>query len=139
MPYADPERQREYAREWMAKRRRVWLQANGPCVDCGSWEELEVDHVDPATKISHRIWSWSDERREAELAKCVIRCRVCHDIKSIPEQLRGEDSPRSRLAEDEVRLIKTSSLSGVELALLLGVHKATISDIRCGRTWKHVA
>ena len=82
MPYKDPERQREYQNNWLRKRWRDWLAANGPCVDCGSWEDLEVDHVNPAIKISHRIWSWARERREAELAKCVARCKPCHKDKS---------------------------------------------------------
>ena len=139
MPYADRERQRKYMRDWIANRRRTWLAANGPCVDCGSWEELEVDHVDPATKSSHRIWSWSDERREAELEKCVVRCRHCHDIKSAPEGPKGEDHGMAQLTEADVVMIRESPLPGAALARMLGVHRATVNDVRRGRTWKHVA
>ena len=57
--------------------RQEWLIANGPCT-CGSWESLEVHHVDPATKVSHRIWSWSKEKREEELKKCMVLCHDCH-------------------------------------------------------------
>lgn len=77
MPYADPDKQRAYQREWTARRRDEWL-ADRECVDCGSTDRLEVDHVDAAQKVSHRIWSWSNERRLAELAKCVVRCAGCH-------------------------------------------------------------
>ncbi len=70
---------REYDRKWIAKRRADWLAIHGPCVDCESWEELEIDHIDRFTKVSHRVWSWSEERRDAELDKCAVRCRICHD------------------------------------------------------------
>lgn len=78
VPYSDPNAQREYQRKWMAKRREEWFVLNGPCVDCGSWTKLELDHVDPARKVSHKVWSWSLVRRTAELAKCVVRCEDCH-------------------------------------------------------------
>ena len=76
MPYKDPEKQRAYMREWIAKRRANWLAENGPCVKCGSWENLEVDHIDPAEKVHHALWSWSQARRDVELAKCQV---LCHD------------------------------------------------------------
>lgn len=78
MPYKDKEKQREYQRQWMARRREEWLEANGPCQFCGSGEDLEVDHIDPEHKVSHRVWSWSKERREAELANCRVLCSDCH-------------------------------------------------------------
>ena len=61
--------------------------ANGPCVKCGCWDldQLEVDHIDPNTKVSHRVWSWSKERRENELAKCQVLCRACHLTKTCGE------------------------------------------------------
>jgi hypothetical protein len=82
MPYRDRAAQRAYQKEWCRRRREEWLKEHGPCVDCGSWENLEVDHVDPRLKISHRVWSWKRERREAELAKCVARCSSCHQEKT---------------------------------------------------------
>ena len=82
MPYKDPEAQRAHQREWYARRRAEWIIAHGPCAICGSWEDLEVDHVDPTTKLSHRVWSWAKERREAELAKCQVLCGTHHQEKS---------------------------------------------------------
>lgn len=78
MPYRDPDVQRKYQREWIRKRRQEYLKGK-VCRDCEGTEALELHHVDPATKVSHRIWSWRKERREAELAKCVVLCRDCHD------------------------------------------------------------
>lgn len=77
MPMATLQGQRAYQREWVARRRAEWL-ADRACIDCGTTERLEVDHVDPAQKIDHRIWSWSLPRRTVELAKCVVRCETCH-------------------------------------------------------------
>ena len=70
VPYRDRNEQRRYQRAWIAPRRRSWLAQNGPCRECGSWLALEVDHVDPLLKTSHRLWSLSQARRETELAFC---------------------------------------------------------------------
>jgi len=82
VPYRDKEAQREYQRRWMARRREDWLSANGPCVKCGSWDDLEVDHIDPSKKVSHKVWSWREDRRLEELAKCQVLCRNCHYAKT---------------------------------------------------------
>ena len=75
---SDPAKMRRYKREWVANRRNKWFAENGPCVHCGSQENLELDHIDPAKKIHHGIWSWSKRRRNAELEKCQVLCRDCH-------------------------------------------------------------
>ncbi len=77
MPYKNLEQQRQYQREWMAKRRLDYF-FDKACVRCGSGDNLQLDHVDPTLKISHKIWSWSAEKREAELAKCQVLCEHCH-------------------------------------------------------------
>ena len=80
---------KEYHHKWylevMVPRREKWFLENGPCVDCGSWENLELDHVNPDTKIHSAIWSWSDQRRSEELTKCQPRCYDCHKKKTIRE------------------------------------------------------
>lgn len=84
MPYKSHYAKNEYQREWV---RKNWLAAiellGGKCVQCGTTESLEIDHIDPATKVSHRIWSWSKERRLAELKKCQILCSGCHKRKTL--------------------------------------------------------
>lgn len=87
---------REYQRHWLAERRSTWLKEHGPCVDCGVWDDLEVDHVDRETKVTHRVWSWSKARRDFELAKCVARCETCHQARTTSQLvkevcLRGHD------------------------------------------------
>lgn len=83
MPFKNAKDRHRWQRQWLQDRRRKWLSANGPCVRCGSTEDLQVDHIDPRTKVSHRIWSWREESRLAELAKCQVLCRSCHIKKSM--------------------------------------------------------
>lgn len=85
VPYKDAEQRRKYAREWMARRRAEWF-ADKACVKCGTTERLRLDHIDPLLKVNHRIWSWSQARRDIELAKCQVLCDPCHQIKSIAQQ-----------------------------------------------------
>lgn len=91
MPYADPGRQRQFNREWIARRRAAWL-ADKCCAWCGSRQDLELDHVDPTVKVTHNVWSWTQARREVELAKCQVLCQRCHLVKTRddrPEVLHG--------------------------------------------------
>ena len=94
MPYVSEKRQKKYQNDWMQERRRAWLLKNGPCVKCGSWGSLEVDHRNPSEKVDHKVWSWSKERRDRELEKCQTLCETCHLKKSSAERLpsHGSDS-----------------------------------------------
>lgn len=81
MPYKDIRKQREYQRQWMAERRASWIQ-DKRCNKCNSLENLEIHHIDRSIKVDHRIWSWSEERRLEELAKCIVLCNDCHKIET---------------------------------------------------------
>lgn len=78
MPYADSEQMRDYQRRWVAERRHASL-LDRVCEGCGSSEKLEWHHLSRDEKVSHKIWSWSAPKREAELAKCIPLCSSCHD------------------------------------------------------------
>ena len=78
MSYKDKDKQREYMRVWVKARRDAWLALNGPCIKCGSFIDLEVHHVDPTQKVTHRVWSWAVKRRDEELSKCRVLCCDCH-------------------------------------------------------------
>lgn len=78
MPRATKELQKAYQREWKARRRADWF-AGKVCAFCGGTDRLELDHIDPADKVDHKVWSWRKERRDAELAKCRPLCVTCHD------------------------------------------------------------
>lgn len=83
MPFADPEAQRAYQREWCARRRREFF-AGKHCERCRATDHLELNHRDPTQKVSHRIWSWRWARIRAEAAKCEIVCSDCHKEEHLP-------------------------------------------------------
>jgi hypothetical protein len=59
----------------------------GKCEQCGSVENLEVDHRDRASK-SHRVGGLIKGRLElllAEAVKCQLLCDTCHNNKSREE------------------------------------------------------
>lgn len=86
MGHTSESRKRAY--EKIKTRKNEWFKNNGPCKRCGSWEKLELDHIDRNTKQHHAIWSWSQQRREVELAKCQVLCNSCHKIKTASENMR---------------------------------------------------
>ena len=77
MPYKDKDKQREYQRLWHAKRRKTYFEDKS-CKHCNTKELLELHHVDPTQKEHHAIWSWREERRNAEIEKCIVLCKGCH-------------------------------------------------------------
>ena len=81
MPYKDKNKQREYQRIRVSQTRASWFQ-DKRCIQCDSQNNLELDHINPKTKISHRIWSWSSSRRLQEIVKCQVLCKKCHRQKT---------------------------------------------------------
>lgn len=79
--YKNPDEQRDYQRKWIAARRAEYFDGKF-CVQCGSAKDLELDHVDPNLKLDHKIWSWTEERRNREIAKCQVLCAECHLARS---------------------------------------------------------
>ncbi|MDQ0241146.1 hypothetical protein [Arthrobacter bambusae] len=94
MAYSNAQK-RKYQREWCAKNRAAYLEGKS-CVHCGSAGPLEVDHIDPALKVTHSVWSWSAERRAGELAKCQTLCVPCHKAKTKAQRPTPEHGTISR-------------------------------------------
>lgn len=93
MPHKDKEQRRAYQRRYQrerARRLRAAYFADKVCAKCGSVENLELDHIDRAQKVSHVIWSWSEERRLQELAKCQPLCQACHKAKTATEKIQWQ-------------------------------------------------
>lgn len=93
MPYADREAQRAFQRE-RARRLRAEFFTGKCCAWCEATEALQLHHVDPAKKVSHKIWSWSKPRRHAEAAKCIVLCEPCHrrthaEVRRLEAELRN--------------------------------------------------
>lgn len=102
MPYADPNKQREYVRKWVAKRRATFFR-DKVCIDCGSNENLELDHVDPSAKVASAIWSWSADRQATEIAKCVVWCRDCHWKKTLAFDRHRTEHGKTRMYQNGCR------------------------------------
>lgn len=98
----DKAKNNEYMRKYMAdryaRRRASALQAlGGRCVDCGSKDDLELDHADPCSKsfeIAKRLAGCAEARLQEELKKITLRCSSCHSLKSVVE--RGDRPVRNR-------------------------------------------
>ena len=92
MAYKNPDDQRTWQRKAVARRRAEFF-SDKSCVTCGSTHELELDHIDPATKIAHSIWSWARDRMNSEIAKCQVLCKVCHKAKTAEEKRQAMTIP----------------------------------------------
>jgi hypothetical protein len=75
------EYQRKYQLERYYRRRKEAIEfLGGKCNECGGAEELEFDHIDPATKelpVS-QMWGVSEERFWNEVRKCQLLCKKHH-------------------------------------------------------------
>ena len=89
MPYADPDKQREFQRRrWqrikIEAKGKILARKNGGCVICGEKDPVVIQfhHVDPKKKsfdIGFLLGSkMSEQRLEEELDKCVPLCANCH-------------------------------------------------------------
>ena len=116
-------------------------------------------HVGETNKLAHRI-AWELKRDVIPLGLYVLhRCdnpgcvRLAHlflgtkadnnadmDAKGRrrTKPTRGTSHPKSKLTDDAVRHIRTSSEMGRDLARKYGVSQTIISAVRHGHTWKHV-
>lgn len=134
------EKQREYQREWIAARRSAFFEDKS-CASCGSVENLEIDHIDPKTKVASAIWSWRQERRDQELSKCQVLCHSCHRTKTVlnGDLAHGVRSNLSKLTEAQVlearKLYATGKVTFRELGERYNVHKDTIRHMIRGKSW----
>lgn len=135
---------RDYQRKWIAKRRADFMEDKS-CEHCGATENLELDHIDQTTKISHSIWSWSEPRRLAEIAKCQILCNDCHKIKTKESRdfSFGERVGSAKLTDAIVLDIRAEWDGGTwrsmsEIARHFGVSQKTISNVVRRNSWVHI-
>ena len=77
------------AKENRLKRKAIMIEMlGGKCVDCGTTENLQFDHIDPSKK-SFNISCVLSERMLTELEKCELRCGDCHLEKTKNDFLNG--------------------------------------------------
>lgn len=124
---------REYRRLWKAKRRADFFK-DKKCVKCGSTERLELDHIDPSTKIHHNIWTWKLERRLSEIAKCQVLCHECHRLKTRQERAKINKEQVLEIRE----LYKLGNTSHRKLAKIYKITHSQIGDIIRKTVWKDI-
>lgn len=73
-------------RRYAERRAQAIEFLGGQCARCGSTTGLELDHKDPATKEISLFKTWhQSERFWAEVRKCQLLCRPCHEAKTITD------------------------------------------------------
>ncbi len=115
MSYKDKKKQKAFQNEWVKNRRLEWIKENGPCARCGSDKDLEVDHIDPRIKVTHRVWSSAAAKRDKELKKCQVLCEKCHKEKTTIDRYIVKKRPGG-----------TSKYKGVSWARHMNKWKASI-------------
>jgi 5-methylcytosine-specific restriction endonuclease McrA len=132
-----------YNRQWMKNRRQGWIASQGPCVECGSTENLEVDHIDPSTKKYRPAALWGmavdNPSRVAELAKCQILCRDCHKAKTRAYR-KLHPIPPSKFSEEQIRMVRELRAKGwtyEQAGKVVGVSRHTASDF-VNKSWQHI-
>lgn len=79
------EKKNAYMKErYLVVRAAFIARLGGRCVQCGSDEDLEFDHIDPTTKkfTISKLWSNTTACGE-ELKKCQLLCKSCHLSKTL--------------------------------------------------------
>jgi 5-methylcytosine-specific restriction endonuclease McrA len=146
MAYKNKEKQREYQLKWITKRRSDWIKSQGgECAECGSSDQLEVDHIDPKTKKWNpaQIWSRNQSSRDKELEKCQVLCYECHNTKSSAHKsiIHRGTSHNSKLNESqviEIRIRLRNGEVGAKIGRDFNVTRYTISDIKLNKSWSHI-
>jgi hypothetical protein len=144
MPYKDKEKQLEYQKNWMRKRRKSFF-SDKECNHCGSTEDLELDHINRLTKITHNVWSWSEDRRNDELKKCQVLCNSCHTKKTSNYNsiiMKGSEPGNKKYSDDYIYKVKkeilNTDLTLKEISLKFDIPYQTIRDISSGRRYVNV-
>ncbi len=66
----------------------------GKCVDCGTTEGLQFDHIDRSKKSFWiaRMWNVAKARFWEEVRKCQLLCQDCHTNKTLRDLGRHRNS-----------------------------------------------
>lgn len=88
----------------------------------------EVNHIDGDKKNNHRHnLEWTSHADN-----------IAHAVDTGLTDNKGEKHGMHKLTENNVEHIRRSILSGAVLAKHYGISEQTISDIRLGKSWKHL-
>lgn len=79
------EQKRLHSRKVRAERKKYAHKfLGGACKECGSKSTLEMDHINPKFKKNNvsRMYTYSWAKFSAELRKCQLLCKSCHQAKT---------------------------------------------------------
>lgn len=82
------EKMRDYINDYRKKKRfSVISSLGGKCVNCGSLEKLEIDHIKREDKVKPVSWMYTDKLENLlnEVKKCQLLCTQCHKLKTRKE------------------------------------------------------
>lgn len=146
---------KQYHREYNRKRREQNLErafammGEKKCAHCGSRDNLEFDHIDPATKrfaIGNQASS-SWRRLAIEVKKCQLLCYECHKTKSAAEsaawnigRFSGENSGNAQLTNKQVAQLRQlfrddPKLTIRKLAKQLDMAEKVVRQVLRGETY----
>jgi GIY-YIG catalytic domain len=83
-----------------------------------------------------KTFETQEEAKAAEVA--LIAELTSRGVRLSRAKFVGSNHHTAKLNENDVKYIRSSPLSGEELAVMFGVKHNTISNIRLHKTWKHV-
>lgn len=131
------EKRRNYNLEYYHKRRKLLInQLGGKCVNCGSTENLQFDHIDPASKEIKltACLTQNIDRIQNEISKCQLLCRKCHIIKTKTER-NGHIKVNKEIAIKICEEYINFDITQAELGRKYNLSPRTISAIVCGNRW----
>lgn len=92
-----------YMNEYMKKRYRerralAFFILGNKCVECGTTENLQIDHIFPFEKAFNfgKLWNINEKDFRAELNKCQLLCKDCHKKKSAEETSYTNSKPQKK-------------------------------------------
>lgn len=147
MSYKNKEDMNNYMKERYKKRMLIFKKMLGNrCTICGNTKYLHIDHKNPNKKEIkiNKMWNKKLDIILNELKKCQLLCKDCHELKSKKDgsqninKRNGEQINTAKLSIKDVIYIKTSVEKRDILAKKFSVSPSNISQIRTGKTWKHV-
>ena len=93
--------------------------------------DITIDHID-GNKMNNKFSNLQLLTNEDNISKT-------HKGKS---KYKGSQSPMSKLTEGDVKeikkMLKNKNIKQIDIAKKYNVSKETITDIKQGKTWKHV-